>query len=163
MQFQNKDKPQEWRNPSDSINGQTASATWFLKNWNPNRSYLFTGVCFQDRVSELPAGPQPPFFQKLFNLMPAAPVDRKPVNSSFGDVLQQVYPVYRQVGHDILLCSTVCSAASCRAAAPNSFPLSVWTVFHSCYADDTSLFHVNIHQLKRLNVFFRAMLSPSRS
>ncbi|XP_038591585.1 neutral ceramidase [Micropterus salmoides] len=50
----------------------------------------------QDRVSELPAGPQPPFFQKLFNLMPAAPVDRKPVNSSFGDVLQQVYPVYRQ-------------------------------------------------------------------
>ncbi|XP_045924644.1 neutral ceramidase [Micropterus dolomieu] len=50
----------------------------------------------QDRVSELPAGPQPPFFQKLFNLMPAAPVDRKPANSSFGDVLQQVYPVYRQ-------------------------------------------------------------------
>lgn len=52
---------------------------------------------FQDRVSELPAGPQPPFFEKLFNLMPAATIDRKPANSSFGDVLQQVYPLYRQV------------------------------------------------------------------
>ncbi|XP_026172018.1 neutral ceramidase isoform X2 [Mastacembelus armatus] len=51
----------------------------------------------QDRVSELPVGPQPPFFkQNLFNLVPAAPVDRKPENSSFGDVLQQVYPIYRQ-------------------------------------------------------------------
>ncbi|XP_034050623.1 neutral ceramidase [Thalassophryne amazonica] len=51
----------------------------------------------QDKVSQLPFGPEPPFFQKnLFNLLPAAPVDLKPVNSSFGDVLQQVYPVYRQ-------------------------------------------------------------------
>uniref|UniRef100_A0A3B4XK45 Neutral ceramidase n=1 Tax=Seriola lalandi dorsalis TaxID=1841481 RepID=A0A3B4XK45_SERLL len=51
----------------------------------------------QDRVSELPAGPQPPFFTKnLFNLLSKAPVDRKPENTSFGDVLQQVYPVYRQ-------------------------------------------------------------------
>ncbi|KAK9530951.1 hypothetical protein VZT92_012423 [Zoarces viviparus] len=51
----------------------------------------------QDRVSELPLGPQPPFFQKnLFNLLPAPTVDRKPENSSFGDVLEQVYPVYRQ-------------------------------------------------------------------
>ncbi|XP_034415264.1 neutral ceramidase [Cyclopterus lumpus] len=51
----------------------------------------------QDRVSELPLGPQPPFFQEnLFNLLPAPTVDRKPENSSFGDVLQQVYPVYRQ-------------------------------------------------------------------
>ncbi|XP_072228876.1 neutral ceramidase [Leuresthes tenuis] len=51
----------------------------------------------QDRVSELPAGPEPPFFTKgLFNLLPAAAVDRKPKNSSFGDVLEQVYPVYRQ-------------------------------------------------------------------
>ncbi|KAM6964436.1 neutral ceramidase isoform 1-T2 [Tautogolabrus adspersus] len=50
----------------------------------------------QDRVLELPVGPEPPFFQKLFNLLSAAPVDRKPENSSFGDVLQQVYPVYRQ-------------------------------------------------------------------
>ncbi|XP_022598124.1 neutral ceramidase [Seriola dumerili] len=51
----------------------------------------------QDRVSELPAGPQPPFFTKnLFNLLSKAPVDRKPENTSFGDVLQQVYPIYRQ-------------------------------------------------------------------
>uniref|UniRef100_A0A8C6L708 Neutral ceramidase n=1 Tax=Nothobranchius furzeri TaxID=105023 RepID=A0A8C6L708_NOTFU len=51
----------------------------------------------QDRVSELPAGPEPPFFTKnLFNLMAAAAVDKKPDNSSFGDVLEQVYPVYRQ-------------------------------------------------------------------
>uniref|UniRef100_A0A8C4DS38 Neutral ceramidase n=1 Tax=Dicentrarchus labrax TaxID=13489 RepID=A0A8C4DS38_DICLA len=51
----------------------------------------------QDRVSELHVGPQPPFFEKnLFNLLPAATVDRKPENSSFGEVLQQVYPVYRQ-------------------------------------------------------------------
>ncbi|KAG7217817.1 hypothetical protein INR49_020879 [Caranx melampygus] len=39
----------------------------------------------------------PPFFTKnLFNLLSKASVDRKPDNSSFGDVLQQVYPVYRQ-------------------------------------------------------------------
>ncbi|KAM9837123.1 neutral ceramidase [Aulostomus maculatus] len=51
----------------------------------------------QDKVSELPLGPPPPFFQEnLFNLLPAAPVDRKPYSSSFGDVLQQVYPVYKQ-------------------------------------------------------------------
>lgn len=49
-------------------------------------------------MSELPTGPQPPFFEKLFNLMMAAGVDRKPENTSFGDVVQQVYPVYRQVG-----------------------------------------------------------------
>ncbi|KAM9336979.1 neutral ceramidase [Symphorus nematophorus] len=50
----------------------------------------------QDRELELPVGPEPPFFQKnLFSLLPAASVDRKPENSSFGDVLQQVYPIYR--------------------------------------------------------------------
>ncbi|XP_076616547.1 neutral ceramidase [Chaetodon auriga] len=50
----------------------------------------------QDRVSELPAGPEPPFFEKgLFSLLFAAPVDHTPVNSRFGDVLQQVHPVYR--------------------------------------------------------------------
>lgn len=54
-------------------------------------------LCFQDRVSELPPGPSPPFFKKLFSLLSKASVDRKPDNSSFGDVLQQVYPVYRQV------------------------------------------------------------------
>ncbi|XP_069543813.1 neutral ceramidase [Brachyistius frenatus] len=51
----------------------------------------------QDSVSALPRGPPPPFFQEnLFNLLPAARVDKKPANSSFGDVLQQVEPVYRQ-------------------------------------------------------------------
>ncbi|KAF3703995.1 Neutral ceramidase [Channa argus] len=50
----------------------------------------------QDRVSELPLGPDPPFFKKnLFSLLPLAPIDKKPENTSFGDVLQQVYPVYR--------------------------------------------------------------------
>lgn len=49
----------------------------------------------QDEVSKLPSGPQPPFFENLFSLLAAAPADRKPSNSSFGDVLQQVYPVYR--------------------------------------------------------------------
>lgn len=57
-------------------------------------------TCFQDRVSELPVGPQPPFFQNnLISLLAAAGVDGKPENSSFGDVLDQVLPVYRQVGH----------------------------------------------------------------
>ncbi|XP_077359030.1 neutral ceramidase [Festucalex cinctus] len=51
----------------------------------------------QDQVGSLPTGPPPPFFQKnLFNLLPAAAIDGKPDNSSFGDVLQQVLPVYRQ-------------------------------------------------------------------
>ncbi|XP_030266734.1 neutral ceramidase isoform X2 [Sparus aurata] len=51
----------------------------------------------QDRVSELPVGPQPPFFQNnLISLLAAAGVDGKPENSSFGDVLDQVLPVYRQ-------------------------------------------------------------------
>lgn len=53
---------------------------------------------FQNKVSELPAGPEPPFFtENLFSLMAAAAVDRKPENSSFGDVLEQVYSTYRQV------------------------------------------------------------------
>uniref|UniRef100_A0AAQ5Z8W4 Neutral ceramidase n=1 Tax=Amphiprion ocellaris TaxID=80972 RepID=A0AAQ5Z8W4_AMPOC len=53
----------------------------------------------QNQVSELPVGPEPPFFmESLVSLLPAAPVDRKPANTSFGEVLQQVYPIYRQVG-----------------------------------------------------------------
>lgn len=59
---------------------------------------IWSSPPFQDSVSELPTGPQPPYFEKLFNLMMAAGVDRKPENTSFGDVVQQVYPVYRQVG-----------------------------------------------------------------
>nr|XP_057925239.1 neutral ceramidase [Doryrhamphus excisus] len=51
----------------------------------------------QNKAGDLPPGPPPPFFENnLFNLLPAAPVDRKPANSSFGEVLQQVLPVYRQ-------------------------------------------------------------------
>lgn len=46
---------------------------------------------------DLDSGPEPPFFKdsQLFNLLPAAAVDRKPVNTSFGDVLEQVFPWYR--------------------------------------------------------------------
>ncbi|XP_072312322.1 neutral ceramidase-like [Eucyclogobius newberryi] len=52
----------------------------------------------EDSVSSLDSGPEPPFFSesKLFNLLPAATVDKKPANTSFGQVLDQVYPVYRQ-------------------------------------------------------------------
>ncbi|XP_069373818.1 neutral ceramidase [Paralichthys olivaceus] len=51
----------------------------------------------QDKVPKEPVGPQPPFFTKnLFNLLHQASVDKTSVNSSFGDVLQQVHPVYRQ-------------------------------------------------------------------
>ncbi|KAK5850381.1 hypothetical protein PBY51_001265 [Eleginops maclovinus] len=46
----------------------------------------------QDRVSELPVGPEPPFFEKLFNLLAPPNADRTPVNTSFGDVLEQVFP-----------------------------------------------------------------------
>ncbi|MEQ2291906.1 Neutral ceramidase, partial [Ameca splendens] len=51
----------------------------------------------QDRVSGLPAGPEPPFFtNNLFSLLAPAAVDGKPENTSFGDVLEQVLPLYRQ-------------------------------------------------------------------
>lgn len=56
---------------------------------------------FQGRVSELPAGPEPPFFKNPANLMTAAAVDKSPTNSSFGDVLEQVLPLYRQVGRHL--------------------------------------------------------------
>ncbi|KAM9831258.1 neutral ceramidase [Neosynchiropus ocellatus] len=51
----------------------------------------------QNQVSELPSGPAPPFFEKsLINLVPAPQNDKAPTNMTFGDVLEQVYPVYRQ-------------------------------------------------------------------
>uniref|UniRef100_A0A3Q2FR50 Neutral ceramidase n=1 Tax=Cyprinodon variegatus TaxID=28743 RepID=A0A3Q2FR50_CYPVA len=53
----------------------------------------------QDRVSELPVGPEPPFFTNVFSLMGTAAADGKPENTSFGEVLEQVLPLYRQVGH----------------------------------------------------------------
>ncbi|KAG5855430.1 hypothetical protein ANANG_G00048980 [Anguilla anguilla] len=45
---------------------------------------------------ELPAGPEPPFFNEsqLFTLMPLVPADKKPENTSFGEVLEQVLPQY---------------------------------------------------------------------
>ncbi|KAK0142597.1 Neutral ceramidase [Merluccius polli] len=49
----------------------------------------------QGKESELERGPEPPFFDKLPNLLPAAPADKKPVNTRFGEVLEQVLPVYR--------------------------------------------------------------------
>ncbi|CAF92687.1 unnamed protein product, partial [Tetraodon nigroviridis] len=56
----------------------------------------YRGLARAIAQAELPTGPQPPFFEKLFNLMFAAGFDRKPENRSFGDVIGQVYPVYRQ-------------------------------------------------------------------
>ncbi|XP_075884230.1 neutral ceramidase isoform X2 [Nelusetta ayraudi] len=50
----------------------------------------------QGRVSELPAGPEPPFFNNPPNLMTSAGADKSPVNTSFGDVLEQVLPLYRK-------------------------------------------------------------------
>uniref|UniRef100_A0AAY4D6R4 Neutral ceramidase n=1 Tax=Denticeps clupeoides TaxID=299321 RepID=A0AAY4D6R4_9TELE len=46
--------------------------------------------------AELPKGPEPPFFtdSQLFSLLPLNPVDKTPDNSSFGEVLEQVDPVY---------------------------------------------------------------------
>lgn len=64
---------------------------------------IFSHPNFQDKVSELPTGPEPPFFEKLFSLMFAAGFDRKPENRNFGDVIKQVYPVYRQVGCVLLM------------------------------------------------------------
>ncbi|KAM3591500.1 uncharacterized protein V6R79_002795 [Siganus canaliculatus] len=49
-----------------------------------------------NKVEELDPGPQPPFFTGVFSLMSAAAVDQKPENTSFGDVLEQVKPVYRK-------------------------------------------------------------------
>uniref|UniRef100_A0AAY4D3P9 Neutral ceramidase n=1 Tax=Denticeps clupeoides TaxID=299321 RepID=A0AAY4D3P9_9TELE len=49
--------------------------------------------------AELPKGPEPPFFtdSQLFSLLPLNPVDKTPDNSSFGEVLEQVDPVYTVV------------------------------------------------------------------
>ncbi|KAG5262835.1 hypothetical protein AALO_G00279430 [Alosa alosa] len=51
----------------------------------------------EGKVAELPKGPEPPFFNesKLFSLLTAVPVDNAPVNTTFGDILEQVYPVYK--------------------------------------------------------------------
>ncbi|KAI7797248.1 neutral ceramidase, partial [Triplophysa rosa] len=51
----------------------------------------------QRTTGELPKGPEPPFFDedKLFNLIKDPVADRAPVNSTFGDVLEQVSTVYK--------------------------------------------------------------------
>ncbi|KAL2078359.1 hypothetical protein ACEWY4_026044 [Coilia grayii] len=51
----------------------------------------------EGKETALPKGPEPPFFsdKQLFSLLPAVPVDKKPDNTSFGHVLEQVYPVYK--------------------------------------------------------------------
>nr|XP_040033448.1 neutral ceramidase [Gasterosteus aculeatus aculeatus] len=96
----------------------------------------------QDKVSELPLGPPPPFFEKnLFNLLPAPSVDRAPENSSFGDVLQQVYPIYRQVRQrpsGLLICGPVPLAEGIepaeqrhhRVAHPLTAPWGLYRIKH---------------------------------
>nr|XP_055031802.1 neutral ceramidase [Misgurnus anguillicaudatus]XP_055031803.1 neutral ceramidase [Misgurnus anguillicaudatus] len=51
----------------------------------------------QGTVGDLPKGPEPPFFDedKLFNLIKDPVEDEAPVNTTFGDVLEQVSPVYK--------------------------------------------------------------------
>ncbi|XP_036405721.1 neutral ceramidase [Megalops cyprinoides] len=62
---------------------------------------LFRGLAraiAEGTVGKLPKGPEPPFFNdsQLSSLLPAVPVDRKPENTSFGQVLEQVLPTYKR-------------------------------------------------------------------
>jgi neutral ceramidase len=56
-------------------------------------------LCSQGKEQELPKGPEPPFFKdsQLFSLLPAAAVDKKPINTTFGEVLERVDPEYTVV------------------------------------------------------------------
>ncbi|KAM9462913.1 neutral ceramidase [Clarias gariepinus] len=51
----------------------------------------------QGKTGEIPKGPEPPFFKnsQLFSLLAAVPVDKTPSNITFGEVLEQVNPVYK--------------------------------------------------------------------
>ncbi|XP_030058950.1 putative neutral ceramidase C isoform X2 [Microcaecilia unicolor] len=51
----------------------------------------------KDTVKDLPKGPEPPFFNqsKLIVLLPKNPVDKTPENMTFGEVLQDVQPLYK--------------------------------------------------------------------
>uniref|UniRef100_A0A8B9K200 Neutral ceramidase n=1 Tax=Astyanax mexicanus TaxID=7994 RepID=A0A8B9K200_ASTMX len=49
----------------------------------------------EGKVGELPKGPEPPFFSNLFSLLPEVPVDKSPGNTTFGQVIQQVDPLYK--------------------------------------------------------------------
>lgn len=95
---------------------------------------MFSHPFFQDKVSELPPGPQPPFFEKVFSLMFAAGFDRKPQNRSFGDVIQQVYPVYRQVG---------CVLLRVQHSDHTVFSLKKALIFGSCYREILYLSHLS--------------------
>ncbi|KAK3560138.1 hypothetical protein QTP86_034704, partial [Hemibagrus guttatus] len=49
------------------------------------------------KTGELSKGPEPPFFKdsQLISLVPAVPVDKTPTNTTFGEVLEQVNPIYK--------------------------------------------------------------------
>ncbi|XP_018616424.1 neutral ceramidase [Scleropages formosus] len=51
----------------------------------------------EDKEAELPKGPEPPFFSdnQLFSFLPLVLADKKPPNTTFGGVLEQVLPHYR--------------------------------------------------------------------
>ncbi|XP_058263208.1 neutral ceramidase [Hemibagrus wyckioides] len=51
----------------------------------------------EGKTGELLKGPEPPFFKdsQLISLVPAVPVDRTPTNTTFGEVLEQVNPIYK--------------------------------------------------------------------
>ncbi|KAM4704346.1 putative neutral ceramidase C [Rhinophrynus dorsalis] len=61
---------------------------------------LFGGLAkaiAENKVDELPKGPQPPFFNEsqLFSFLPAVLRDKAPGNTTFGDVLEEVKPQYK--------------------------------------------------------------------
>ncbi|XP_054937211.1 neutral ceramidase isoform X4 [Physeter macrocephalus] len=49
----------------------------------------------QDTVANLSSGPEPPFFKDLMTPLIPNTVDRAPVGTTFGDVLQPANPQYR--------------------------------------------------------------------
>ncbi|XP_053495958.1 neutral ceramidase [Ictalurus furcatus] len=51
----------------------------------------------EGKTGELPKGPEPPFFKdsQLVSLLPAVPTDKTPTNTTFGQVLEQVNPLYK--------------------------------------------------------------------
>lgn len=52
----------------------------------------------ENKVADLPKGPEPPFFSnsQLISLLPLNPVDKTPLNTSFGDVLIQTLQSYKR-------------------------------------------------------------------
>ncbi|TSK14542.1 Neutral ceramidase [Bagarius yarrelli] len=74
-----------------------------------NTEVVITGLCniythyittyeeYQAKTEELPKGLEPPFFKEsqLISLVPAPPADKTPFNTTFGEVLEQVNPLYK--------------------------------------------------------------------